>query len=63
MYKEVEPTYTYPIKEDHVYAICRCSLPITYSLDLGKKVSGTTSIKFRCVKCNTEGTVYYKMTS
>ena len=60
MYKKVEPTYVYPIKKDHIYAICKCNLPITYCLDLGKKVPGTRSIRFKCVKCNTEGTVYYK---
>jgi hypothetical protein len=37
---ELEPTYIYPVKEDRVYALCMCPLPVTYGLDLGKRITG-----------------------
>ena len=55
--KEVEPTYVYPVKENHVYAICRCAIPITYGLDLGEKIPNKTEYHFHCKKCGLKGMV------
>lgn len=55
--KEVEPTMVYPVKEDHVYAVCRCPLPMEYALDLGEKQPGKHEYPFKCKCCKTSGVV------
>ena len=54
---ELEPTYIYPIKKDRVYAMCMCPLPVTYGLDLGKRIAGKIEYPFKCKKCGLEGKV------
>lgn len=55
--KEVEPTMVYPIKENHVYAVCKCCLPTTYALDLGEKQPGKHRYRFKCKYCKLSGEV------
>ena len=54
---ELEPTYIYPIKEDRVYAMCICPLPVTYGLDLGKRIAGKIEYPSKCKKYGLEGKV------
>ena len=55
--KEVEPTVVYPIKENHVYAVCKCAIPMSCGLDLGEKQSGKHEYPFKCKWCKTSGVV------
>ena len=57
---EVEPTYVYPIKENHVYAVCRCEVPIEYVLDLGERIPNKIEYHFICKKCRLKGCVVTK---
>ena len=55
--KELEPTMVYPIKENHVYAICKCCLPSCYGLDLGEKQPDKHEYRFKCKGCGLSGVV------
>lgn len=56
--EEFEPTIVYPIKENHVYAVCKCCLPVSYGLDLGEKQpGGRHEYHFKCKRCGLSGVV------
>lgn len=54
---EVEPTWVFPIKEDHVYANCCCELPMPYVLDLGERIPNKIEYHFHCKRCGLNGSV------
>lgn len=54
---EVEPILVYPIKENHIYAICHCPFPMIYALDLGERIPNKTEYHFHCKRCGLNGFV------